>query len=393
MRVKFPLTVNYQPIYLGIFTPYTSTAITTMRNITLSQLQTQPLGIIEGFFGRSWSWDDRRRYAKFLALNEFNFYIYAPKSDHFLRRQWQEDWPLTIKRELSQTREIYRQEKIGFGIGLSPYEIYLANSLDNRSALRKRIQQINQLTPDILCLLFDDMRGDLPDLARIQIDLMHEVAELSTAKRIIFCPTYYSFDPVLEKVFGKMPENYWQSLRQSLDKGIDIFWTGEKVCSVNYRSAHLQQVSELLGRKPFLWDNYPVNDGAVKSKLLHLRAVDAGHAGLQQQVSGHALNPMNQPWLSQIALASLPRAYRERQDYNPQVALTEICTALCGVELAENLLRDIPLLQDKGLDKLSAEEQQDLSEVYSRFSGNPFADELLDWLKGGYAFDPACLTE
>ncbi|HWV16314.1 MAG TPA: beta-N-acetylglucosaminidase domain-containing protein [Cellvibrio sp.] len=359
----------------------------------MSQLQTPPLGIIEGFFGRSWSWEDRRRYAKFLALNEFNFYIYAPKSDLFLRRQWQEDWPQAIKRELSQTRDIYRQEKIDFGIGLSPYEIYLADSRDNRSALRKRIQQINQLAPDILCLLFDDMRGDLPDLARIQIDLMHEVAELSMAKRIIFCPTYYSFDPVLEKVFGKMPENYWQSLQQSLDKNIDIFWTGEKVCSTNYSSTHLQQVSELLGRKPFLWDNYPVNDGAVKSKLLHLRAVEIGHAGLQQQVSGHALNPMNQPWLSQIALASLPRAYREQQAYNSQVALTEICTALCGAELAENLLHDIPLLQDKGLDKLSAEEKQDLSAGYSRFTGNPFADELLDWLRGGYAFDPACLTE
>ena len=48
------------------------------------------------------------------------------------------------------------------------------------------------------------MRGDIPNLANLQIDYMHQVAELSTAKRIIFCPTYYSFDPVLEKVFGAM---------------------------------------------------------------------------------------------------------------------------------------------------------------------------------------------
>lgn len=359
----------------------------------MNTINTPALGIIEGFFGRDWSWAEREIYAKFLALNEFNFYIYAPKSDAFLRKNWQHDWPNDIKQNLIQLRETYRSANIDFGIGLSPHEIYIDNSQNNRARLTERVKQINALSPDILCLLFDDMRGDIPNLANLQIDYMHQVAEISTAKRIIFCPTYYSFDPVLEKVFGKMPENYWQDLNKNLDKKIDVFWTGEKVCSTEYSTHHLTEVGELLGRKPFLWDNYPVNDGAVKANLLHLRAVSQSHSQIQNHVAGHALNPMNQPWLSQLALASLPRAYREQDNYDSEKVLVEIATALCGEKLAEYLLTDLSLLQDKGLAKMSAEEKAELLKRYSAFPKNSFCVEIVDWLNGGYVFDPACLTE
>lgn len=351
------------------------------------------LGVIEGFFGRSWSWQDREAYAKFLALNEFDFYIYAPKNDIYLRKQWFSDWPQAIKQQLTPLRETYRQAGVQFGIGLSPHEIYLDASQDKRKQLQQRVRQINQLQPDILCLLFDDMRGDMPGLADIQIDLMHQVAETSNAARIIFCPTYYSFDPVLEKVFGKMPEDYWQVLRTRLDNKIDVFWTGEKVCSSNYPVAHIEHVEELLGRKVFLWDNYPVNDGAVKSNLLQLRAFHDSHGLIQNHIAGHAVNPMNQPWLSQLALASLPRAYDLGKNYDSEKATQEILINMCGEPLAEYLSQDIGLLQDKGLKQISTEEKSYLLQRYESFAQNPFCAEIVDWLQGGYTFDPACLTE
>ena len=83
-----------------------------------------------------------------------------------------------------------------------------------------------------------------------------------------------------------MPDNYWQTFAQKLDSQIDIFWTGEKVCSPDYTREHLLLVDELIGRKPFLWDNYPVNDGAVKSNLLQLRAFTQSHAQLEGHVAG-----------------------------------------------------------------------------------------------------------
>ena len=353
----------------------------------------QPLGIIEGFFGRSWSWQERKDYAKFLALNAFNFYIYAPKSDTHLRKQWQTQWPKNQQEELLQLRAAYKAENIRFGVGLSPHEIYVNNSPQQRQQLSKRIKQINQLKPDILCILFDDMRGDLPNLAQIQIDLAHQAAAESSASHIIFCPTYYSFDPVLTKVFGCMPDNYWQTFAKHLDSGIDMFWTGEKVCSKGYSRDHLQNITELLGRKPFLWDNYPVNDGAVKSQLLQLRAFDKSHSQLNDALAGHAINPMNQPWLSRIPLTSLTDAYRANHDYSPEQSFKNACRQLCEKPLAEHLIADIGLLQDKGLAKLSPAEIQALSATYHQFPSSPYAQEILAWLDGGYRFDPACLTE
>ena len=352
-----------------------------------------PLGIIEGFFGRTWSWEDRKNYADFLANNSYDFYIYAPKSDKNLRREWQQDWPTETKHQLVELRQVYKQYQINFGIGLSPHEIYLDNSRDQRDQLIKRVKELNQLEPDILCILFDDMRGDIPKLAQIQIDIAHQAAEASNAKKIIFCPTYYSFDPVLEKVFGQMPEDYWHTFSRDLDKNIDMFWTGEKVCSPKYPIQHLDEVTELLGRKPFLWDNYPVNDSAVKSNLLQLRAFDQSHRLLNNKLAGHSVNPMNQPWLSRLPLASLPLAYANPTNYDPDSAFSEIAKKFCGEKLAQQLDRDLHLLQDRGLKQLTTEDKAELREGYCQFAENPYAQEVIDWLDDGYLFDPACLTD
>lgn len=351
------------------------------------------LGIIEGFFGRSWPWQARQDYAVFLANAGYHYYIYAPKDDAFLRKRWQEDWPIETFNQLHALRNIYHQHHINFGIGLSPYELYLEPYPERSSKLIKKINQLNQLKPDILCLLFDDMRGDLPQLARIQCELVQCAVDHSSAKHIIFCPTYYSFDPILEKVFGARPEHYWATLGQHIDPQVNIFWTGPKVCSTQYPMEHLQEVTDLLQRKPFLWDNYPVNDGAIKSRILQLRAFDQSHSQLQGKVAGHAVNPMNQPWLSRIPLATLPKAYRESSTYNPQQAFIDTCHQLCGPLLANQIIADIALLQDIGLNNFSTTEQQELVKKYQAFANNPYTAEIVDWLQDGYQFDPACLTE
>ncbi len=353
-----------------------------------------PLGIIEGFFGRPWSWQARADYARFLAAEGYQFYVYAPKSDVCLRRSWAQDWSQSKWAELKALREVYRQYRVDFGIGLSPFEIYLEPGDQTRRKLRDKIAALNKLQPDILCLLFDDMRGDLPQLAHQQIELVKVAADTTNAKRIIFCPTYYSFDPILEQVFGSRPAGYWEQLGKELDSALDIFWTGPKVCSGSFPAAHLRHVTELLQRRPFLWDNYPVNDSARLSNHLHLRAFGEDRAQLNGLLAGHAANPMNQPYLSQIPLTTLSRAYRGGQGYDPAQALIGACHQLCEPELARQLLKDLPLLQDIGLNGFTAEDQKDLQESYRPFiNQSDCARELLDWLAGEYAFDPACLTQ
>src|SRR5688572_8834688 len=78
------------------------------------------LGVVEGYFGRQWSWEARREYAPFLAAHGCNSYVYAPKNDAWLRKQWEVPFPLAHLDALRDLRQHYQQHDIEFGIGLSP---------------------------------------------------------------------------------------------------------------------------------------------------------------------------------------------------------------------------------------------------------------------------------
>lgn len=349
--------------------------------------------VIEGFFGHAWSWRDRREYAPFLRDSEYRCYIYAPKDDPFIRKRWREDWPSETATEIEKLIDVYHREGLKIGVGLSPYEVYLNYDEAAREQLRVKIAALNAVGPDVLCILFDDMRGDVPDLARLQTEITHQIAEISTADRIIMCPSYYSFDPVLENLFGTMPDNYLQDLGRWVDREIDIFWTGPRICSDDYPDSHLLEVNKRLQRKPFLWDNYPVNDGAQKSQFLHLRAFENRSHRLRELTAGHAVNPMNQAWLSRIPLRTLPVAYSQGEAYCAETAFTAACRELCRDEVAAHLEEDLGAFQDIGLQGMTGESRQHLIAKYRKFPDDPCAREIVAWLNGDYAFDPACLTD
>ena len=54
---------------------------------------TVELGVIEGFFGRPYDWDERAELMRRLAPHGYGFYLYAPKADGYLRRRWREPHP------------------------------------------------------------------------------------------------------------------------------------------------------------------------------------------------------------------------------------------------------------------------------------------------------------
>lgn len=350
------------------------------------------IGVIEGFFGKQWDWEVRCNYAQFLKNNSYDFYIYAPKADRHLRKDWRQDWSNAHWQELIQLGYIYHQAGLKWGIGFSPFEIYLNYDVQAIKDLEDKIRYLNHLRLDMLAVLFDDMRGDCREISKIQVDIVHRIAELSNAKTFIMCPTYYTYDPILDKLFGEKPDNYLQTLGKALDPVIDVFWTGPEVCSKSYPESHLKEVGELLGRQPFIWDNYPVNDGAKISQYLHLKAFENRPYQMSELVSGHAVNPMNQAHLSQIPLMTLTMSYQRQNSYSPSDAFLEAVERLCPAELAHALVEDVSLFQDYGLEQLPTNIRQYLTKKYEAFD-SPYAREVLQWLKGEYIFSPECLTD
>lgn len=348
-------------------------------------------GVIEGFFGKPWGWPARLGAVDFLHDFGFGFYIYAPKGDPYLRRKWREPMPPQTLGHLKVLGERCRDRGIDFGIGLTPFEIYLGYDRSAREHLRAKVLQLNETGAETLAILFDDMRGDVEGIAQMQARVTDEVCDLSTARRFIVCPTYYSYDSRLAREFGTPPKTYLKDLGKLLDSRIECFWTGEKIISHGYSAQHLSEVAADIGRKPFIWDNHIANDSKMRTSHLYLDPSADSWSLAADAAAGLAVNPMNQPHLSRIALLG----YRHLMTVGSGLreALPKICGELCGPRVAQFLLEDLDLLQKVGLNRLDEERRRLMLGRYESEPGNPYAQELVAFLRGEYAFDPQCLTE
>ena len=344
------------------------------------------LGVIEGFYGRSWSHSTRLAYADYLQYMGLNSYIYCPKSDPFLRKRWQERWPAHIWVEIKELALAYAARGINCGIGLSPFALYENYGLAQQHALKAKVEYLAELEMPILAILFDDMPGSLDALAERQAQIVADVCEWAPRSRILVCPTYYTFDPVLEKHFGAMPQHYWSDLGRHLPRSVDVFWTGNRVCSESIATEDINQISAQLGRKVLLWDNYPVNDGAQRSNYLYCSELAARDSELSDHITGHFCNPMNQAYLSLMALLGLPSLYgRAGPD-------SDWLQTLYGREAYQQLLLDRHDFETLGLTGMGEKRCHELANLYGSFSGAAAA-EVADWLRGLYRFDPDCLTD
>lgn len=339
------------------------------------------LGLIEGFYGLPWSPLARDETITFLSDHGYGFYIYAPKADAYLRKRWREHFPEEDARHLRDVSERCRELGVRFGVGLSPYEIYRSFDAPTKADLARKLAELDVLGVQDLAILFDDMRGDLPGLARGQLEILDWIGGRTSADRLIFCPTYYSDDPVLERVFGAMPAGYLEDLGAGLDPSVEVFWTGEEVCSRAYGVHHLERVAASLRRPPVIWDNYPVNDGPVMSRSLHLRAFTGRPAEMASVIRAHAVNPASQAVLSRIPALTLAESYCQGQDYDYGAAFARAADTVLGPDLAAQVRGDISQLQDAGLDRLGDKAKARLRERYAAFD-HPGALEIVAWLDG-----------
>jgi hyaluronoglucosaminidase len=349
-------------------------------------------GVIEGFFGKPWDWSARLSGADFLRDCGYQFYIYAPKADPFLRRRWREPMPAETQQQLSALNSRCRDRGIALGIGLTPFEIYLNYDVKAQMSLRSKVLQINEIGADMLCILFDDMRGDVDGLPELQAQVISDVCAWSNAARFIVCPTYYSYDSRLAREFGAPPKAYLRDFGRIIDPNIDIFWTGERIISEGYSARHLADVAAVIARKPFIWDNHISNDSKIRTGHLFLDPSTDAWELSADLVAGIAINPMNQAHLSRIALCRYRHLLTEGPGFGRQPDLPDICRDLCESSFAERLLADGVLLQKTGLNQLDIDARRRLLDWYRAEESNPYAQEITAWLRGEYVFDPQCLT-
>lgn len=342
------------------------------------------IGIIEGFFGPQWSTQDRVDYGRFLGQFKKSFYIYAPKRDSHLRRDWRNSWSKEYLNFLEQLARHFQSNHVEFGVGLSPFG--LGEDSNDDIFLEEKLKILNDLGIQKLGLFFDDMESH-EHLAQYQLEAL-ELVRIHFKSKVLFCPSFYSFDPILEKVFGKMPDRYWQDLQNFYPSEIDYIWTGNKVISSEITEEDLLKAEAVLGRKPFLWENLFANDGPKNCKLLKLHPYTGRSKGLLNQTKGVALNLMNQAKLSQILFHT---SYLSLTTVSsPEECFAAALEEQCSVEFAEFIQTHRDSFLKQGLDRIS--ETENLKKKLQSFS-DPAALEIIDWLSGNYIVGPECLTE
>ena len=346
---------------------------------------TPELGVIEGYFGPPWTHAERMRAVAGLAQLGYAHFHYAPKADAFLRRRWREGHPEAALLELAELSAHCRRLGVRFGVGLSPYELYRDYSGAAKAAFVAKLRALDAIGLDDLAILFDDTRGDVPDLAAKEADIVHTALAGTRATRVVMCPTYYSDDRMLDTIFGARPAGYLEELGRRLDPRVGVYWTGEEICAREQSVAHLARVAESLGRKPTLWDNYPVNDGPRMSRFLHLRGFTGRPSVIGPHLAAHAINPALQPHLSLIPAATLAASYRDGATYAYMRAFREAARACAGDALASMLENDLHALQDRGIDHLGDDGDR-LRQRYAAVA-HPMAVEVVRWLDGADTVD------
>ncbi len=303
-------------------------------------------GIVEGFFGPPWSMAHRRRLFAFGAARGMNTYLYAPKDDPYHRKLWRQPYPKTKWRELLRLIRAARARRIDFVYGFHPGEgLYFS---DDRAVgvLLRKARRFYDAGVRTFAVLFDDIPSRLSDprdrrafknsLARAEGTWMAKIiaaqpASWSTVEWWI-CPSYYSEDVLLERLFGRFEPEFLETLAQSLPANIPCFWTGPSVVSKSITLAQVRRIAKKIKRPLLLWDNYPVNDLSMRDEL-HIGPLTGRDPRLPQAVYGYLNNPLLQEELSFLPLATCFDYARAPAGYRAESSWTKIIRQRLGVQV------------------------------------------------------------
>jgi len=105
-------------------------------------------------------------------------------------------------------------------------------------------------------LFTDKDKAAYPNIAVAQADMMNFLSKKYGEEiRFEFCPAPY-LNEFIDYGMGSA-EALFRDLTANAPKNMAIIWTGNTVRSLSYDMADIKRYTDLIGRKPMLWDNSP----------------------------------------------------------------------------------------------------------------------------------------
>lgn len=254
-------------------------------------------GVVEGFYGNNWSQTDRIRQFQFYGANKMNVYIYGPKDDPYHRGRWRENYPTAQAEKMRELARVAKENKVKFVWAVHPGNDIKWNATDEQNVVNK-LESMYALGIRSFAVFFDDISGEGTSGIK-QAQLMNYVTDNFVRKHddvdpLIICPTEYNR--------GWSGNTYHFELRDNMYEEVRIMWTGNSVVDFINKS-DLQWINPRIGRKAYIWLNYPVTDYCGRHLLMG--PTFGNDLDIEDMVSGYTSNPMEYAEASMVSLYSV----------------------------------------------------------------------------------------
>jgi len=225
---------------------------------------------------------------------------------------------MALMRDLIVTAQ---ENHIEFCFALSPGNSIKYSSKEDFDKLLSKYLEFHRLGVPWFGLFLDDIpkrikyqtdrkffKGSLAESqSYLANNLYKAILQYDHEAKFLFCPTEYR---------GVSPSEYVSILGEKLHPDIKIMWTGRKVCSPLITPQDAQAFGKAIRRKPFIWDNYPVND--YKRQRLFLGPIRNRSRDVHGYVAGFVANPMNESEASKIPLLTIADYLWDALNYTPE---------------------------------------------------------------------------
>jgi hyaluronoglucosaminidase len=281
-------------------------------------------GIIEGFYGKPWSHEERLDEVDFMNKYRMNAFMYAPKDDIYHRKLWRELYPADDLKRLLEIKAKCDSLDIDFYYCISPGNDFNYCDEHEFKALFAKLDQVMENGVRYFGLLMDDIdyklkgatkdRFTRPGIAHAYIcnKVNSYLKEHLIDYRLIMCPTeYHQNDDNL----------YRYDLDTMMDKNIAVFFTGDAVCAEVITESIAASVHEDFNHPQYIWENHPVND-YLPSRLF-TGPIRNRSRRMPEHVDGYITNPMNQWQMSKVGVASCAMYAWNAEGYDEEKAYLE----------------------------------------------------------------------
>jgi len=111
-------------------------------------------GVVEGFYGKPWSYEDRVSQLKFYGANKLNTYIYGPKNDPFHSSpNWRKPYPQEEAARMAELVKLAKSNKVDFVWAIHPGQDIRWNDEDRELLLQKFGQMYDLGIRSLQCFL------------------------------------------------------------------------------------------------------------------------------------------------------------------------------------------------------------------------------------------------